>query len=49
MDADLDVKGAFDGLYEIICDIRADELGAGEASRIIKTLREIDEVFRVIF
>jgi cysteinyl-tRNA synthetase len=49
MDTDLDVKGAFDGLYEIICDIRADELGAGEASRIIKTLRDIDKVFRVVF
>jgi cysteinyl-tRNA synthetase len=49
MDNDLDVKGAFDGIYEIISGINVEELKPGEASGIIKTLREIDEVFRVVF
>jgi cysteinyl-tRNA synthetase len=49
MDSDLDVKGAFDGLYGIISDINVDEMKTGEISGIIKTLREIDEVLSVVF
>ena len=49
MDDDLNVKTAFDGLYQIISDLRIDALKAGEAAGIIKTLQEIDDVFKVIF
>jgi hypothetical protein len=49
MGNDLDVKGSFDGLDMIISDIKVDEMKTGEASQIIKTLREIDEVFKVVF
>jgi hypothetical protein len=33
----------------MISDVKVDELKNGEVSWIIKTLREIDEVFRVVF
>ena len=49
MDADLNVKKAFDGLYEIISGIRVQELKPSEAAGIITILRKIDEVFKVIF
>lgn len=49
MDNDLNVKGAFDGVYAILADVKTDKLNPGGASGIIKTLREIDEVFKVIF
>ena len=49
IDDDLNVKTAFDGLHEIISGMRTDALKAGEAAGIIKTLKEIDEVFMVIF
>ena len=49
MDNDLDVKGAFDGLYKTVSGIKIEELQPGEASGIIRTLKEIDQVFKVIF
>ncbi len=49
MDRDLDVNGAFDGLYKIISGIRVDELQPAEAAGAIKTLNEIDNVLKVIF
>jgi cysteinyl-tRNA synthetase len=49
MDNDLDVRGAFDGLYGVLSELELDELKSSEASGIIKALREIDGVLRVIF
>ncbi len=49
MDNDLDVQGAFDGLYKIISSINISDLKPGEASGIIQVLREIDEVLKVGF
>jgi len=49
MDNDLNVKGAFDELHEIVSDVKIDELNPPAASGIINTLKEIDEVFKVVF
>jgi hypothetical protein len=49
MDNDLDVKGAVDGLYRIIPELKTDELKPAEAGGIIRTLTEIDSVLKVIF
>jgi hypothetical protein len=49
MDNDLNMKKAFDGLYKIVSDIKIDELKPVDASGIIKTLKGIDEVFKVFF
>ena len=49
MDNDLDVRGAFDGLYGVLSELEPDELKSIEASGIMKSLREIDGVLRVIF
>ena len=49
MDNDLDVKGSFDVLYKILSGINIDILEHSEASGIIKSLKEIDEVLKVIF
>jgi len=49
MDNDLDARGAFDGLYEVLSDIRVETLKRTEASGIINALREIDGVLKVIF
>jgi len=49
MDNDLDVKGSFDELYKILSGINIDILEHKEASKIIKSLKEIDEVLKVIF
>jgi cysteinyl-tRNA synthetase len=49
MDNDLNMKKAFDGLYKIVSDVKIDELKPVDASGIIKTLKGIDEVFKVFF
>jgi cysteinyl-tRNA synthetase len=49
MDNDMDVRGAFDGLYDILARVKVGELRPAEASGIIKTMKEIDKVFKVIF
>ncbi|MFZ5906190.1 MAG: class I tRNA ligase family protein [Nitrospirota bacterium] len=49
MDNDLRVQDAFDGLYGIIMSRAGTGMNAGEASEIMRTLREIDEVLQVIF
>ncbi|MFB0520166.1 MAG: class I tRNA ligase family protein [Desulfatiglandales bacterium] len=49
MENDLDVKGAFDGLYQILSEINVKTLECAEASAIINTLREIDGVLKVVF
>ena len=49
MDNDLNVKGAFDELHAIVSDVKIDELNPPAASGIINTLKEIDEVFKVLF
>jgi cysteinyl-tRNA synthetase len=49
MDNDLDARGAFDGLYEVLSDSKVETLERTEASGIINALREIDGVLKVIF
>jgi cysteinyl-tRNA synthetase len=49
MDDDLNVKKAFDGLYEILSGVNIDSLKTGAASDIIKTLKKMDDVFKAIF
>ncbi len=49
MDDDLDVKGAFDGLSEVLSAIDVGRLKPREASGIIHALRNIDHVLKVIF
>lgn len=49
MDNDLNVKGAFDGLHKIVSGMKNENMSAGEASGIIQTMKEIDEVFKVVF
>jgi cysteinyl-tRNA synthetase len=49
MDNDLNVKRAFDGIYTILSSVHIDTLKPAEAAGIITILREIDEVFNVIF
>ncbi len=46
---DLDVKGAFDGLYRIMSGSKIDDIKPHEASGIVRTLQEIDKVLQVIF
>ena len=48
MDDDLDVRGAFDGVHGILSQLELQKLGADEAEGISRSLREIDEVLRVI-
>jgi cysteinyl-tRNA synthetase len=48
MDDDLDVRGAFDGLYGVLSELDREDLKSVEASAIVKALREIDDVLRVI-
>ncbi len=48
MDDDLDVKGAFDGVHGILSQPELQKLGADEAGGILRSLREIDEVLRVM-
>ncbi len=48
MDNDLDARGAFDGLYEVLSDSKVETLERTEASGIINALREIDGVLKVI-
>lgn len=49
MDNDLDVQGAFDGLYGLLSRTEARDLEPGEAAAMAKTLREIDRVLKVIY
>ena len=49
IDNDLDVKGAFDALFQIMSRIQINELKPGEALGIIRALQEIDKVLQVIF
>jgi cysteinyl-tRNA synthetase len=49
MDADLDIKGAFDGLGRIITKLDASALTPSEAAGIIKELKKADSVLKVIF
>jgi len=49
METDLDVRGAFDGLYRVLSELQLDQLKPSEASEIMKALKEIDGVLRVIF
>ena len=48
MDDDLDLRGAFDGLYGVFSELDREDLKSVEASAIVKALREIDGVLRVI-
>jgi len=48
MDDDLDLRGAFDGLYGVLSELDRENLKSVEASAIVKALREIDDVLRVI-
>ena len=48
MDEDLDVRGAFDGLYGVLSELDRENLKSVEASAIVKALREIDGVLMVI-
>lgn len=49
MNDDLDVKGAFDGMNNVLSDILTVPMRPEEALGIIKVLRDIDAVFQVIF
>jgi cysteinyl-tRNA synthetase len=49
MDNDLDVRAAFNELYEALSTINVTTLGLIEAAGIIHALREIDGVLKVIF
>jgi cysteinyl-tRNA synthetase len=49
MDNDLDVKGAFDGLRQIIMKIDINSLKPEEAAGIIETLTKIDSVLKIVF
>lgn len=48
MDDDLNVGRAFDGLYDLLSDIKIDQLRPAEAAGILAVLRGIDSVFQVI-
>jgi len=49
MDNDLDVRAAFNELYEALSRINVKTLESSKASGIIHALREIDNVLKVIF
>jgi cysteinyl-tRNA synthetase len=49
MDDDLDVKGAFDALDDLLSHVNIKELTASTASGYLKTLKEIDQVLQVLF
>ncbi len=49
MDDDLDVKGAFDEVSGLVSRLNLRNLKPGECAAITGVLREIDEVFKVIF
>ena len=49
MDEDLDVKGAFDGLYDLITPMNIRDLTPSTASGYLKALKEIDQVLQVLF
>jgi cysteinyl-tRNA synthetase len=49
MDDDLDVKGAFDALYDLITPINIKDLTPSAASGYLKALMEIDQVLQVLF
>ena len=49
MDNDLDVRAAFDELYEKVSTIEVDALKIREASGLMYALRKIDGVIKVIF
>jgi cysteinyl-tRNA synthetase len=49
MDDDLDVKGAFDSVVDLVNGMDMRNLTSKTASGIITALREVDEVLQVIF
>jgi len=49
MDNDLNVRAAFNELYEAVSTINVTTLELSEAAGIIHTLREIDGVLKIIF
>jgi cysteinyl-tRNA synthetase len=49
MDDDLDVKGAFDTVGDLVSRIDIRNLTSKEASGVITALRDIDEVLQVVF
>ncbi|MEW6116784.1 MAG: class I tRNA ligase family protein [Nitrospirota bacterium] len=49
MDNDLNVKAAFDGIYDMVMSIDSAALKQSEAAGIIAALKNIDEVLRVMF
>jgi len=49
MDNDLHVRDAYDGLFEILAGTDVNTLNSAEAAGIIKTLKDIDDVLKVIF
>jgi cysteinyl-tRNA synthetase len=49
MDDDLDVKGAFDNISDLVFRIDIQNLSPTEASGMIKALKEIDSVLQVLF
>ena len=49
MDNDLNVRAAFNELYEVVSTFNLTTLGVSEAAGIIHALREIDGVLKIIF
>ncbi|OGP89413.1 MAG: hypothetical protein A2157_13175 [Deltaproteobacteria bacterium RBG_16_47_11] len=49
MDDDLDVKGAFDALYDFVITTDTEDLTPSIACGYLKALKDIDQVFQVLF
>jgi cysteinyl-tRNA synthetase len=49
MDNDLDVQGAFDGVYALMAKMSVTSAKPEEAAGMIKALKKMDEVLQVIF
>jgi cysteinyl-tRNA synthetase len=48
MDADLNVKKAFDGIYDMLCTIMISEILPSTAAGILKSIKETNEVLKII-
>ena len=49
MDDDLNVKGAFDGLYDLLLNMDTKSVAPSAASGCLKALEKIDQVLQVLF
>ena len=49
MDDDLDVKGAFDALFDFFINVNIKDITPSIASGYLKALKDIDQVLQVLF